>query len=67
MGQIKLFFSHFFISGTHVDVKGCVKVLREQEKARAEGLLNALRYTTKHLNEETTPKSTKSLLFEDMT
>ena len=60
-------FSHFIISGTHVDVKGCVKVLREQEKARAEGLLNALRYTTKHLNEETTPKSTKSLLFEDMT
>lgn len=55
-----------FAKGTHVDVKGCIKVLREQEKSRAEGLLNALRYTTKHLNEETTPKSTKTLLFEEM-
>jgi len=58
----------FFYSslGTHLDVKGCVKVLREQEKSKVECLINALRYTTKHLNEETTPKSTKSLLFEEM-
>jgi hypothetical protein len=57
----------YYNIGSHVDVKGCVKVLREQERSRAESLINALRYTTKHLNEDTTPKSTKSLLFEEMT
>lgn len=31
-------------------VKGCVRVLKEQPTSRSEGLLNALRYTTKHLN-----------------
>lgn len=55
-----------FAKGTSVDVKGCVRVLREQDKSQSEGLLNALRYTTLHLNEESTPKSTKSLLFEDL-
>lgn len=48
-----------------MDVKGCIKVIRDQPKARSENLLNALRYTTKHVNDETTPKGLKSVLFEE--
>ena len=56
-------FSHF--AGSHVDVKGCMKVLRDQ-KDGTDGLLNALRYTTKHLNDETTPRAVKQLICEDV-
>ncbi|TRY61139.1 hypothetical protein TCAL_13862 [Tigriopus californicus] len=55
-----------FAKGSCVDVKGCIKVLRDQPKARSESLLNALRYTTKHVNDENTPKGLKSVLFEDI-
>jgi len=51
-----------FVKATNVDVKWCVKLLKEQPAARSEGLLNALRYTTKHLNEEATPKNIRNLL-----
>jgi len=51
-----------FVKASDVDVKGCVKVLKEQPTAQSEGLLNALRYTTKHLNDESTPKQIKTLL-----
>ncbi|XP_011315038.1 protein FAM49B [Fopius arisanus] len=51
-----------FVKGSNVDVKGCVKLLKDQPPCRSEGLLNALRYTTKHLNEENTPKNIKNLL-----
>ncbi|XP_052128861.1 CYFIP-related Rac1 interactor B [Frankliniella occidentalis] len=51
-----------FVKAANVDVKGCVKLLKDQPAARSEGLLNALRYTTKHLNEEGTPKNIKNLL-----
>lgn len=51
-----------FAKNSHVDIKGCIKVLREQPHSSAEGLLNALRYTTRHLNDENTPKQIKSLL-----
>lgn len=61
---VQFFSSH--LSGSSVDVKGCVKVVREQEKSRAESLLNALRYTTMHLNDESTPKNIKSLLFDEL-
>lgn len=54
-----------FAKGSHVDVKGCMKVLRDQ-KDGTDGLLNALRYTTKHLNDETTPKAVKQLICEDI-
>ena len=50
--------------GSCVDVKGCMRVLRDQ-KGGTDGLLNALRYTTKHLNDETTPKALKQLICED--
>lgn len=51
-----------FVKNSPVDVKTSVKVLKRQPPDLAEGLLNALRYTTTHLNDENTPKQIKSLL-----
>lgn len=51
-----------FVRGSHIDVKGCVRLLQAQPAVKAEPLLNALRYTTKHLNEENTPKNIRNLL-----
>ncbi len=49
-----------------MDVKGCVKVLRDaRDKTQSESLLNALRYTTKNLNSENTPRNIRNLLLED--
>lgn len=45
-----------------IDVKGCVKVLKDQPPTKVETLLNALRYTTKHLNDDTTPKNIKLIM-----
>uniref|UniRef100_A0A3B4BBR1 CYRIA/CYRIB Rac1 binding domain-containing protein n=1 Tax=Periophthalmus magnuspinnatus TaxID=409849 RepID=A0A3B4BBR1_9GOBI len=44
------------------EIKGCIRLLKEQSPNSVEGLLNALRYTTKHLNDETTPKQIKNML-----
>ncbi|XP_040572056.1 CYFIP-related Rac1 interactor B [Lepeophtheirus salmonis] len=55
-----------FAKSSDVNVKGCVRVLRDQEKSRVESLMNALRYTTKHVNDVSTPKSTKAMLFEEL-
>ncbi|XP_026481772.1 protein FAM49B-like, partial [Ctenocephalides felis] len=46
-----------FTRNSYVDVKGCIRLLQSQPAHRAEPLLNALRYTTKHLNEESTSKT----------
>lgn len=51
-----------FAKTSNVDVKGCVKVLKEQPASSSENLLNALRYTTKHLNDDSTPKHIRTLL-----
>ncbi|KAA0202073.1 hypothetical protein HAZT_HAZT011262 [Hyalella azteca] len=51
-----------FAKTSHVDVKGCIKVLKEQPASSSENLLNALRYTTKHLNDDSTPKHIRTLL-----
>lgn len=51
-----------FAKASTVDVKGCVKVLKDQPASSSENLLNALRYTTKHLNDDSTPKHIRSLL-----
>lgn len=52
-----------FSRNAHIDVKGCIKVLKDQPTNVVEGLLNALKYTTKHLNDEATPRHIRSLLF----
>lgn len=51
-----------FAKNSSIDVKGAIKVLKEQNTDKSQGLINALRYTTKHLNDETTPKQIKMLL-----
>jgi len=37
-------------------------LIQSQGNEHKDGLLNALRYTTKHLNDDETPKSVKQLL-----
>ncbi|XP_024124627.1 CYFIP-related Rac1 interactor B isoform X1 [Oryzias melastigma] len=51
-----------FVKTSNIDMKGCIRVLREQAPSSVEGLLNALRYTTKHLNDETTSKQIRNML-----
>ncbi|KAL5017396.1 hypothetical protein ScPMuIL_006985 [Solemya velum] len=51
-----------FAKSSSIDVKSSIKVLKEQTAGRVELLLNALRYTTKHLNDETTSKTLKAML-----
>lgn len=52
-----------FVKGSKIDVKGCIKVLKEQgDKVKTKSLINALRYTTKHFNDETTPKAIHKML-----
>ncbi|XP_054624712.1 CYFIP-related Rac1 interactor B-like isoform X2 [Dunckerocampus dactyliophorus] len=51
-----------FVKTSTIDMKGCIRVLREQPASSVEGLLNALRYTTKHLNDDTTPKQIRNML-----
>jgi len=45
-----------------IDVKSCIISLKNFNCNASESLLNALRYTTVHLNDPTTPASIKSLL-----
>ncbi|XP_008273934.1 protein FAM49B-like [Stegastes partitus] len=51
-----------FVKTSNIDMKGCIRVLKEQPPSSVEGLLNTLRYTTKHLNDETTSKQIKNML-----
>uniref|UniRef100_A0A8C5SD79 CYFIP related Rac1 interactor A n=13 Tax=Serpentes TaxID=8570 RepID=A0A8C5SD79_LATLA len=51
-----------FSKASKIDMKGCIKVLREQPPDTVEGLLNALRFTTKHLNDESTSKQVRAML-----
>uniref|UniRef100_A0A3Q0SKT6 Family with sequence similarity 49 member A, like n=1 Tax=Amphilophus citrinellus TaxID=61819 RepID=A0A3Q0SKT6_AMPCI len=44
------------------EMKGCIKVLKEQPSNSVEGLLNALRYTTRHLHDDSTSKQIRALL-----
>lgn len=51
-----------FVKNSAIDIKASIKVLKDQPQGSVDGLLNALRYSTKHLNDETTPKNIKALL-----
>nr|XP_013810490.1 PREDICTED: protein FAM49A [Apteryx mantelli mantelli] len=51
-----------FSKTSKIDMKGCIKVLKEQPPDTVEGLLNALRFTTKHLNDESTSKQIRAML-----
>ena len=47
-----------------MDIKGCVEIIQAQEQDVADKHMNILRYTTKHLNDEKTPKVILDLLME---
>ena len=43
-------------------MKSSIKLIQTQGGAQRDGLLNALRYTTKHMNDVDTPKQIKQML-----
>ncbi|XP_041096684.1 CYFIP-related Rac1 interactor A-like isoform X2 [Polyodon spathula] len=51
-----------FAKTSKIDMKSCIKVLKEQPSNSVEGLLNALRYTTRHLNDDSTSKQIRAML-----
>jgi len=51
-----------FIKKSPVNIKGCILVLKSYTASSTDGLLNALRFTTIHLNDPETPGSIKQLL-----
>lgn len=50
-----------FSKTASINVKASVKVIRESGSSLAENLVNILKYSTLHLNDEATPKATKAL------
>lgn len=53
-----------FAKSSAIDMKSSIKLLKDQERSKVESLLNALRYTTKNLQSEGTPKAVKAMLAE---
>lgn len=51
-----------FYKGSPINIKSCIKLIQNNGNEHKDGLLNALRYTTKHLNDDDTPKGIKQLL-----
>jgi len=51
-----------FVKASKVNIKGYIKIIQNNGGTDTESLLNALRYTSKHLNDETTPKNIKAIL-----
>jgi len=51
-----------FVKKSPINIKGCVSVLRNYQAHNTDGLLNALRFTTIHLNDAETPGNIKQLL-----
>lgn len=52
-----------FQKSSQLDVRAAIKVVKEEEiVATRDGLLNALRFTTKHLNDKDTPKQIRTML-----
>jgi len=51
-----------FVKKSPINIKGCINVLKSYTASPTDGLLNALRFTTVHLNDAETPNSIKQLL-----
>ncbi len=51
-----------FVKKSPINIKQVKKLIETDGGPIAEPLLNCLRYTTKHLNDESTPKGTRNLL-----
>jgi len=54
-----------FVKKSPINMKGCIVTLKETNAASSPGLLNALRFTTIHLNDADTPGAIKQLLLAD--
>jgi len=51
-----------FSKKSPIDIKGCINVLKNYVASPTDGLLNALRFTTIHLNDPDTPAGIKQML-----
>jgi hypothetical protein len=51
-----------FVKKSPINIKGCINVLKGYTGSPTDGLLNALRFTTIHLNDPETPNAIKQLL-----
>ncbi|KAF2078540.1 hypothetical protein CYY_000164 [Polysphondylium violaceum] len=54
-----------FVKKSPINMKGCIVTLKETNASSSPGLLNALRFTTIHLNDADTPGAIKQLLLLD--
>lgn len=64
-----ILFDHLHAQGafskkTPIHIKGCITVLKNFSGGPTDGLLNALRFTTIHLNDPDTPNNIKHLLLD---
>jgi len=62
-----ILFDHLHAQGAFarkspINIKGCINVLKSYTASPTDGLLNALRFTTIHLNDAETPNAIKQLL-----
>merc|ERR1711982_96592 len=62
-----ILFDHLHAAGAFsrrspIHIKGCITVLKNYPEGTPDGLLNALRFTTAHLNDADTPANIKHLL-----
>jgi hypothetical protein len=62
-----ILFDHLHAQGAFskkspINIKGCITVLKNFQGGQTDGLLNALRFTTIHLNDPDTPGAIKQLL-----
>jgi len=52
-----------FCRKSPVNIKNAIIILRDrQDELTTNGLINSLKYTTKHLNDQDTPNTIKNLL-----
>jgi len=51
-----------FVKRSPINIKGCITVLKNYQGHNTDGLLNALRFTTIHLNDSETPGAIKQML-----
>jgi len=51
-----------FVKKSPINIKGTITVLKSYTESPTDGLLNALRFTTIHLNDEATPNAIKQML-----
>lgn len=51
-----------FVKESELSMKNHIKLIQTHGAGHTETLLNALRFTTKHLNDESTPKAVKQML-----